>query len=79
MDTDHSQKLAEIFRAVFNLSDAADVSKVRQINHAAWDSLAHVTLISAIESEFGLAIDIGDSMDMTSFDAGLAYLEEHPA
>jgi acyl carrier protein len=41
--------------------------------------LAHVTLISAIESEFGLAIDIGDSMDMTSFDAVLAYLEEHPA
>jgi nucleotide-binding universal stress UspA family protein len=40
---------------------------------------AHVTLISAIESEFGLAIDIGDSMDMTSFDAVLAYLEEHPA
>lgn len=78
MSIDQSQKLAEIFRAVFNLTDTQDVTKVRQINHAAWDSLAHVTLVSAIESEFGISIDIADSMEMTSFEAVLAYLEDHP-
>jgi acyl carrier protein len=70
-------QLAAIFRAVFDLAEGHDVRTVRQVNHPAWDSLAHVSLVGAIESEFGIEIDISDSMEITSFDAALAYLEEH--
>lgn len=71
------QKLQDVFRAVFNLSVTDDVRKVRQVNHPAWDSLAHVTLVGAMESEFGISIDVADSLDITSYDAALLYLEEH--
>ncbi len=77
MDT--QQRLSEIFRAVFNMPENADVSRVRQVNHPGWDSLAHVTLIGAIESEFGITVDVGDSLDLTSFDAVLLYLETQAA
>ena len=68
--------LAEVFRAVLQLEDGANVQGVRQINQPSWDSLAHVSLMAAIESEFNLAIDTADSMDLTSFEAVALYLEE---
>lgn len=71
------QQLKDIFFAVFDLPAGTDVTKVRQVNHPAWDSLAHVTLIGAIESEFDLTIDVADSIEITSFAAALMYLEDH--
>lgn len=71
------QKLAAIFRAVFELDDDADVSGIRQLNFPKWDSLAHVTLVGAVESEFGISIDIADSLELTSYEAMVVYLEDH--
>jgi acyl carrier protein len=71
------QQLAAIFRAIFDLADGADVQGIRQLSFPKWDSLAHVTLIGAVENEFGLSIDIADSLELTSFEAILVYLEEH--
>ena len=71
------QQLAAIFRAVFDLAEGHDVRNVRQVNHPAWDSLAHVSLVGAMESEFGIEVDVSDSIEITSFDAALAYLEAH--
>lgn len=71
------QKLEEIFREVFRLLPGDDVTKVRQVNHPAWDSLAHVTLIGAIESEFNVTIDVADSIEITSYEAAVLYLEKH--
>ncbi len=70
------QKLREIFRAVLDLPDGADVTRMRQEGEPAWDSLAHVTLVAAMESEFDLQVDAGDSLALTSFAAVVRYLEE---
>lgn len=67
-------KLKEIFQTVFLLHKTDDVRRVRKINHPAWDSLAHITLISAIESEFNIEVDIADSIELTSFEAVEHYL-----
>lgn len=67
--------LQSIFRAVLNVPASVDVARIRQLNYPAWDSLAHVSLIAAIESEFGLEIDVADSMDLTSYEAILVYLD----
>lgn len=76
MRTLTEQKLAEIFRAVLNLAPGAEVTAIRQEHQPGWDSLAHVTLVAAMESEFGLAIDAGDSIELTSYEAAARYLEE---
>ncbi len=70
------RKLEEIFREVFRLQQTDDVTRIRQVNHPAWDSLAHVTMISAIESEFGVNVEIADSIELTSFEAVALYLSE---
>ncbi len=65
--TERTNLLQDIFRAVFELPDGADVTGLRQGQSEAWDSLAHVSLIAAIESEFGVNIDAAQSLRMTSY------------
>jgi acyl carrier protein len=76
MTQENERKLAEVFRAVLSLGPDSDVSGVRQLSTPGWDSLAHVSLVAAIESEFGVSIDIADSMALTSFRAATLYLKE---
>jgi len=68
--------LEQVFRAVLELPDDADVGTIRQVNQTSWDSLAHVSLVLAVESEFGLSIDIADSIELTSYEAFALFLEE---
>jgi acyl carrier protein len=72
-------RLQEIMRVVLKLPADADVSNVEQPLVGSWDSLAHVTLMLAIESEFGIAIDLADQLELTSYAAILQYLEEQGA
>jgi acyl carrier protein len=76
MTQQDEQKLGDVFRAVMNLPPGADVSDLRQLNTPGWDSLAHVSLVAAVESEFAISIDIEDSLDLTSYQAVRLYLEE---
>lgn len=74
-DTIHA-RLADIFRIVFELPDRTDLGTVHQAITPAWDSLAHVTLVVALESEFEIEISAADSLEITSFDAALSIVEE---
>ena len=47
-----------------------------QTNSPRWDSLDHVSLVTAIESEFGLSLDAADQLRMTSYAATTILLEE---
>jgi acyl carrier protein len=69
-------KLQDIFRAVLGLNPGDDVTSARQVNHPKWDSLAHVSLMAAVESEFDLEIEIVDTLELTSYESVLLYLEE---
>jgi len=75
--TSVEERLQEIFRGVFNLPAGADVVRCRQIDTPEWDSMAHVSLMAAIEGEFGVTIDAGDSLTLTSYDSMRLYLEDH--
>ncbi|MGK2934864.1 MAG: acyl carrier protein, partial [Gemmatimonadaceae bacterium] len=61
---------------VLDLPDDADAAKVRRINTHRWDSLATATLVVAIESEFGIALDAQEIERLTSYEAILILLEE---
>jgi acyl carrier protein len=69
-------RLREIFEVVFELPADVDPREVRPGETSAWDSLGHVTLVTAIASEFGVTINPVDSLEITSFDAAAALLEE---
>jgi acyl carrier protein len=76
MNAQTTDQLQDIFRAVFDLPASADVSGLRQMHTSAWDSLAHVALVTAIESEFGVSLDAADQLQMTSYTATALLLEE---
>jgi len=73
-ETDH--KLAEIFRVVLDVDEAFDVRAARRLNESRWDSLAHTSLVAAVESEFGIELDISEMERMTSYAATRVLLEE---
>jgi acyl carrier protein len=76
MNTQTSDRLQDIFRAVFELSEDIDVTNLDQTNSPRWDSLDHVSLVTAIESEFGISLDAADQLRMTSYVATTIMLEE---
>ncbi len=53
-----------------------DIQALRQGDIDRWDSMAHVMLVSAMESEFGIRIDIADSLRIDSFTAAQALLAD---
>ncbi len=70
------EKLIEIFRVVLEVEDDREVQTLRRLNERLWDSLAHTSLIVAIESEFAIQLDSADMERMTSFAATRLLLEE---
>jgi acyl carrier protein len=72
--TDH--RLQAIFRGVLDLPSDSDATAAAQGQTPTWDSMGHVSLVSAIEAEFGVTIDAGDSLSLISYDAARQYLAE---
>jgi len=69
-------KLVEIFSVVLEVNELNEIETVRRLDHKRWDSLAHISLVVAIESEFSIRLSIFDMDRMTSFAATLLLLEE---
>jgi len=76
MSDETAEKLSALFRLAFDLPPDVDPTQCRQITTPQWDSLGHVSLITAIESELEIEISPVDSLDMTSFEAVKVILEE---
>jgi acyl carrier protein len=73
--TDLRQRLIASFCAVFLDLSKAEVPGASMHSVAGWDSLATVTLIAAIEKEFGVQIRSDDLDQLVSFDSILTFLQ----
>lgn len=71
MNTITTDRLQDIFRAVLELPSDADVARIDRETAGNWDSLAHVTLVAAIESEFGISLALSESLAMDSFQSAV--------
>jgi acyl carrier protein len=71
-----SARLEQVFRAVFSLPNDTDARQTRQISCRKWDSLGHVLLMSAIESEFNTQLDMAQTVNLTSFESVELFLSE---
>jgi acyl carrier protein len=77
MTLENEQKLEDVFRAVLSLPPDRDLKTLQQVDTPSWDSLAHVSLVAAVEGEFGVVVDVVEALELTSFQAVRDYLEEH--
>ena len=76
MAADNIDKLKQIFIEVFSISEA-EVGSYRKLNNSNWDSLASVTLIAAMESEFKIEIQEPDYEALSSFASAELVLEKY--
>ncbi|CAA7618038.1 acyl carrier protein [Magnetospirillum sp. SS-4] len=56
-----------LFRQSFDLEDGADVDDLAYRAIPGWDSVGHMRLIAALETEFDLMLETDDVLDMSSF------------
>ena len=75
--------LRDIAEAVFidmlDLTPPIDWATVRYQEIEAWDSLAHMAIVGALEDRFGIMLDTDDVLDMSSFDKALEILAKYGA
>jgi acyl carrier protein len=71
------QKLAELFREVFELEPSVDVAEMRYRDLRQWDSVGHMRLIAAIEQAYDIMLDTADVLDLSSFVKAVEILEKY--
>jgi acyl carrier protein len=76
MKAENRARLEEIFRIVLDVPPEQDVTTIRRTTCRRWDSLTLVTMVAAIESEFGLRLDPSHAPRFTSFASVELLLEE---
>ena len=72
-----NDRLARCFASVFPVATPEEIRTVQIESMPGWDSLVGVSLVTVIDEEFGMQIDLPDLMDLGSFDAIRQYLSEH--
>jgi acyl carrier protein len=64
---DTGKRLAGCFQVVFPNLREAEIPSASQQTVAAWDSVAAITMMTVIEDEFALQMDLDDLADLDSF------------
>ena len=59
-------RVQEVFRAELDDEDLVIAPDTSQRNLKAWDSLAHIRLISGLENEFGIQFSLAEIEQITS-------------
>jgi acyl carrier protein len=67
------QRLKDVFDDVLETGDDIDPAKKRE-KYDNWDSLANVTLLMAINTEFGDVLGIEDIAELDSFEKILNFM-----
>jgi acyl carrier protein len=73
---DHTQiRLQKCFAAVFPTLSQDEMSQASSATVESWDSVAGITLLTTVEEEFGISIEVDELENFTSFPRILSYLE----
>lgn len=59
-------RIQDVFRAELDDDDLVVTPETSQQNLKAWDSLAHIRLVSGIENEFDIQLDLAEIEQTTS-------------
>lgn len=60
------KRLNEVFRDVFDDDDIVVTPKTTADDIEDWDSIEHITLIGAVENEFGMKFKMGEVSGMNN-------------
>lgn len=69
-----NDRLHAVFVEALELPGDVDVDNLKYRDIQQWDSLGHMTLVAAIEDEFGVQLETEQVIDMSSFKVALDML-----
>lgn len=70
------EKLTNVFVETFNI-DASKTVGLQYQGIDAWDSVGHMSLVTAIEDAFDIQLDTDDIIDMSSFEKAQEILKKY--
>ena len=74
--TEILEKLNEVFHDVFDNNDIVVTEQTNANDLEEWDSLIHITLISAVEDEFDVSFDMKTVVSMKNVGDMIDAIEE---
>lgn len=77
MNTEDKALLNEIILDVFEWDELPSVEELRMDKIEKWDSMLQLNLVSAIESEFDIVIDINDAVQVVSYEKAVEVIEKY--
>ena len=75
--TEILEKLNEVFHDVFDNNDIVVTEQTNANDIEEWDSLIHITLISAVEDEFDVSFDMKTVVSMKNVGYMFDAIEEN--
>ena len=73
---DNSQTYRNAFKKLFELEDSSLEELVYQ-GIPEWDSISHMELMTILEKEFSIEMEIDDIIDFSSFELGKKILAKY--
>jgi len=74
---DIEQRVLRSFKDVLELSEPINTKTLIYNETAGWQSLAHITLVSALESEFDIMLDPDDILAMSSYSKAVEIVRKY--
>lgn len=73
----NKKKLIKLFVTSLNISEDKVSENLKYNEIEEWDSIGHMSLMSAIEDEFKISLETDDIIDFSSFKKGTEILEKY--
>lgn len=73
------ERLRAIFRQALQLPPGTDVDTVAYRQTPQWDSVAHMQLVSQLESAFGVMLETSEILELSNFEKAVATVIKHGA
>ena len=71
------EKYSEIFKTALNIGDDKLSENLEYNGIEEWDSIAHMTLVAALEEEYKITLETDDIVDFSSFKKGMEILKKY--
>ena len=72
--TDTAHRVFEVFRDALSLPGDVNKAELVYNEYPGWDSVAHMTLVAALEEAFDCMMDMQEILDMSSFDKSVEIM-----
>ncbi len=71
------ERLISVFKTVLEVDDTNKIQSLEYNTILKWDSVGHMQLVAAIETEFDILMETEQIIDMNCFDIACSILRDH--